>query len=386
MPPRIVATTPDTLAIVDGLKGAVVFRFSERISERGITDGSVLVSPRTGAVRVGRGREEIRVEVEGGWRPGVVYRVLLMPGIRDLFGNEIKEPAELVFSTGPAIAGALIAGVVTERATGRPARQAFVEATIRADSITYVTAVDSSSFYAFRHLSPGLYELVAFTDQNRNGKRDPQESASFPQQRAVNRDGDTVVVELAVVPADTTPPRLTRAEPRDSLQVRLFTDDHLDPTAAIELVQVTLRVLPDSAEVPGPHALITVDSFNARPKPKPDSARADSARADSLAADTTRRPPARTAAPVRPPAAGVAQAAAAGPFGRSTEPLPYQELVLVPAAPLAAGTKYIIEVLGLTNISGRSSGGGRVEFQMPAPRPPPPDTGAARPRAGTPGR
>ena len=64
MPPRIVATTPDTLSIVESLDGPVVFRFNERISERGITNNSVLVSPRTGDVKVKRGREEIRVEVE----------------------------------------------------------------------------------------------------------------------------------------------------------------------------------------------------------------------------------------------------------------------------------------------------------------------------------
>lgn len=397
LPPRIIETTPDTLAVVESLDGPVVFRFNERISERNITDRSVMVSPRTGEVEVKRGRDEIRVEIEGGWQPGLVYRVLLLPGVRDMFGNELKQPSELVFSTGPDISGAVIAGVVTERATGRPpAQQAFIEATNQADSVTYVTAVDSSSFYAFRHMSPGVYELMAFADGNRNGERDEREASSLPVVRSVNRDLDTLVVELAVVPADTTPPRLTRAEARDTLELRLFSDDYLEPDADIGSVQVTIRTLPDSVEVPGPHAVMTVDSFNALPQPEPDSLPGDSIAADTAAQDTAAQdsvPPAAAVAGRR----GLAQVpfaqqrlgrggpgrSGASEFGAPEGPLPFKEFVLIPSTPLTAGAKYLISVEGLTNISGRSNGGGEVEFEVPEPPPPPPDTSQAKPPPDT---
>jgi hypothetical protein len=201
-----------------------------------------------------------------------------------------------------------------------------------------------------------------------------------------------VVVELAVVPHDTTPPRLTRGEPRDSLQVHLFTDDYLDPTAQVGLAQVRILELPDSVEVPGPNALMTVDSFNALPRPEPDTTAPDSVAAkdsvtaaDPVGADSlARRQPPRLGQALPP---GRASAAAPrGPFGTPTGPLPYQEFVLVPVRPLKPGTKYLIEVRGLTNISARSSGGGEVEITMPEAKPPPPDTSGVGPRPGNPGR
>ncbi len=387
LPPRIVATTPDTLAVVPGFDGPVVFRFDERISERGITNMSALVSPRTGDVRVKRGKDEIRVELSSGWLPGLIYRVLLVPGVRDLFGNELKVPSELVFSTGPQVAGAVIAGVVTDRITGRPAQRVFIDATLRSDSITYVTTIDSASFYAFRYMAPGIYDMVAWADQNGNGKRDASESASRRQVLPVNRDGDTAVVELAVIPFDTTPPRITRAEFRDSLQIRVFSDDYIDPASRLDQARITILQLPDSTEVPGPYSLMSLDSFNALPKAPPDSMGKDTAGvADTISADSLagRGPPpisqGRASAGRGPPPRSTS------PFGAPTEPLPFQELVLVPASPLEPGRTYLVDIRGLVNIAGRPNGGGEVEVTVPEPKPPPPDTSGASPRLRRPGR
>jgi len=279
---------------------------------------------------------------------------------------------------------------VTERTTGRPAQRAFIDATIRADSITYRTTVDSSSFFALRYLAPGIYDIAAWADLNGNGKRDPSEPASARQARPINRDRDTVVVELAVVPFDTVPARITRGEARDSQQIRLVSDDWLEPGPRLGQVQVTILHLPDSVEVPGPHALMSVDSFNALPRAEPDTAAADTtaapdtlAAADTLAGDSlARRGPPRIGAGRPPPMAGLRGAGpprgASNPFGAPTEPLPFQELVLVPSTPLEAGAKYLVDIRGLLNISGLPNGGGEVEITLPAPRPPPPDTSGIR--------
>jgi hypothetical protein len=352
-PPEIIATTPEHESVVPEFRGSVTFRFNERISERGVED-AVLVSPRIGEVKVSRGRTEIRASVEGGWRAGIVYRVVLLPGIRDLFNNERKAPAELVFSTGPALPQGAIAGLVADRITGRPATQVMVEAKPRGDSIAYITAADSAAFFAFRYMSAGIYDVTAYVDQNRNRRRDPSEPATRNAIASVNRDTDTVPLDLAVVPADTSAPRLLRAEGRDSTQVRLFTDDYLDPAAELEFVRATIVSLPDSVALEPKPRLLTVDSFNAIERLRRDSLRADSLRRDTTRADTTgaRRPPAAVAP-------------------RGTGPLlPYQEFVLVPAAPLSPGRKYRLTVEGLTNISGRSGGGGTIEFEVPVARPP----------------
>jgi hypothetical protein len=100
----------------------VVFRFDERISERNFSERSSSCRRSTArCASSGRGNE-VRVRIDGGWRPDRIYRVVLLPGVRDLFGNIRQEPAEIVFSTGPPIPSTAIAGIVMDRITGRPAQ------------------------------------------------------------------------------------------------------------------------------------------------------------------------------------------------------------------------------------------------------------------------
>ena len=42
---------------------------------------------------------------------------------------------------------------------------------------------------------------------------------------------------MTILPADTTPARVTEAVARDSLQIRLTTDDYIDPDAPLPLVR-----------------------------------------------------------------------------------------------------------------------------------------------------
>ena len=92
-PPVIVRTDPDTFGSLENLGDQVSFHFDERISERaagGDLENAVSVSPNTGDIRVHHGRSSIRVEIEGGFRPGLVYRVTLLPVLSDLFGNQLR--------------------------------------------------------------------------------------------------------------------------------------------------------------------------------------------------------------------------------------------------------------------------------------------------------
>jgi hypothetical protein len=342
--PAIIGTDPEPLATVPEFTGPVVFRFDERISERNV-ENSALVSPSDGEVSVDRGRSELRISIEGGFQPGRVYRVILLPGIRDLFNNERRAPAELVFSTGPEIAETALAGMVTDRITGRAAENVIVQAVQLVDSAVYSTTADSAAFFAFQHLPVGAYSITAFVDQNRNRRLDTSESVSRPQQVRFASDRDTVPVMLAVLPRDTTAPRITRAEAQDSLQIRLSTDDYLEPDASLEFVQATLFQLPDTTPVPGALRLMHPDSFAAYRR----------SIGDTL-------PPARVG--------GIARAPAAGQRGQvidTTVALPFRELVVVPAAPLPPRTGFLIRVDGLTNVSGITGGGGEADFTTPAP-------------------
>lgn len=374
--PQVIGTTPEPLAVVEPSDDAVVFQFDGTLSERGVSDALVLVSPRTGAARVERDGNVVRVRIEGGWQPGIVYRVVLLPGLQDRFQNQRRQPAELVFSTGPDIPSAAIAGLVLDRITGEPAADVIVEGSARGDTLAYLTVPDSAAFFALQYLPAGIYQVRAFRDQNRNREQDEGEAYASSSLLPLNRANDTLTTVLEVVPFDTLPPRITAVEVMDSTRLRVTTDDWLEPAAEIGLVDAELLSLPDSAALDVQLEILsamTFDSLQAvRDSIAADSAAAAAAAADTTAADTAQ---ARLQLPPRAPPARPAGARGGRPATRDPDagPLPYQTFYIIVQPALQPGAEYLLRMDGLTNISGRSGGGGTADFTVPE-RPPPADT------------
>jgi len=377
LPPRVVSITPAPLSVGVARDERVIIRFDERISERGIRD-AVVVSPLTSELRVERGRSELRIWLRGGWEPDRIYHVVVQPVVQDLFGNLMTDPLEVVFSTGPEIPQTAVAGLVTDRLTGKPAAGAWIAAVREPDSVAYGTLSDEEGLFALRHLPPGVYRLRAFMDQNRDRQanfREAQDSAAIEL-----ADGDTAVLTLTLLVPDTTPANVIRAEAPDSLHVRVHLDDHIDPAApgVTAGVTVALRLLPDSTPWPIERVMLPheFDEHQRRLRATADSAYADSLARSGVgqaAQDSAVRDVLTRAATPRP---GPTWSGA--PSDSAAAPLPTRELVVIPARPLRASARYRIELSGIVNINGVRGGGGAAEFTAPAP--PAPDTA----RAGTP--
>lgn len=381
LPPRLLETEPAPLAVVPGYTGAAVFHFDERISERNFSEALVVVSPLDSAIRVDRAGREVRVRIDGGWRPDRIYRVVLLPGARDLFGNVRPEPAEIVFSTGPAIPATAIGGIIMDRITGRPAQNGMVTAT-REDGLAYVAVADSAGFFSLRHVPPGAYDLLAFADLNRNRRRDAAEPVDSGRVATLVTPADTVTVVFDVLPVDTSPPRVARAEAVDSLHVRVVFDDYFDVDGPFDGVSAEVHALPDSVRYARGVRVVLAPVFERQ------RAAVTAARADTAAAappDTVAVTPPDTAAVPAPPRAPPRAPVAERPL------LPARDIVIVLDRSLQPGQSYAITVAGAVNISGLT-GGGTAPFQAraaapvrePVPadtlpavdvRPPPPDTG-----------
>jgi hypothetical protein len=386
-PPLVVSTDPEPFAVVPGRDRPVVIRFDERISEKRISE-AVRVSPESGRVKVKKGRSEIRVSVDGGWRPNQIYTVTILPVVQDLFNNTIQSEIELIFSTGPEIPATAAAGIIMDRITGQPVAGARVEALNAADSMRYLASSDTAGFFALRHIPTGEYSIRAYLDRNRNQQLDYGE----PQDTGSLRLGasDTVVVSYQLLPADTTPARLVRAEERDSMQIRLSLDDYLDPLEPLDGVQVEIRELPDSTLIGGGR-VEQVYEFERRRAEEKAAAEVEKAEAEKAAeAEKSGAEKAADASRVeRPEARAERVAEVAGTTMDSTaaesSPLPVRDLVVIPEAPLARETRYLITISGIRNINGVEGGGGSAIFQTAAAVPVDsteavsPDSSAARP-------
>lgn len=400
IPPRVLSTTPVPFDTLTDFDEPVVIRFNERISERlqGVAElrDAVIVSPETSPVRVERGRRSIEVSLIGGWQPGLVYRVVILPVFRDLFNNLREQPVELVFSTGAPIPETAIGGLLEDPITGTPVAAARVEATRRLDRITYVAVSDTGGFFALRNVPAGAYDMRAWLDQDRD--RDPDFLEPQDTDQTVVGAADTVIVQMALLPSDTTPARLARAEPVDSLRLRLLFDDYfavgpVDGRAALYSLPDSVFVTDDIAFLHGARldSLLAVeralaDSLRALERARADSLRADSIRMlpDSLRPDTLAADSAvvDTAGRAAPPRTDPRQPQPAQPRpgqqprpmqqqGRASEPRPSRELILILPAPLTPGAPYVIVVDGVTNIRGVPGGGGSARFRVPEA---PPDT------------
>lgn len=384
-PPRVVEVSPEPFAYVTRLDRPVIIRFDERISERleGVREwaDAVIVSPETGAVRVSRGRRHVEVSLEGGWQPDLVYRVVLLPVLRDLFNNVVEEPVELVFSTGAPIPETALAGFVEDRLTGRSMDGVRIEATHGDDGHTYVALTDTAGFFALRHVPAGAYDLKGWVDQNRNRVADfsePQDSARFAL-----ADGDTVVVELQLLPRDTTPARLLRAEPMDSIMVELGFDDYFEP-GPMDGNAAVYRLADSTFVADG--TLFHATKLDSLREAEREAARAA---ADTLPAAAEQDTAVAELPDPPPPVRREDRQEPRRPAPPDRPRLPSRELILVLPEPLEPETRYYVQVSDVTNIHGVSGGGGTAAFRTPqAPRPeetvPPPDEATPPPDDATP--
>ncbi|HEX6641297.1 MAG TPA: Ig-like domain-containing protein, partial [Thermoanaerobaculia bacterium] len=285
VPPGVIAITPEPMSTIAPTDEPVVIEFDERISERDV-EQAVYVSPATGPIDIGKGRRDLEISVAGGWQPNRVYRVVVRPTLRDLFDNPLATPIEIAFSTGAPFSDAALAGVVYERVTGTPVRDARVEAHPADGGAYHLALSDTAGVFRMPLLPPGSYLLRAYADQNRDRRRDEYEVGDSVMVEVGATD--TVLRPLALMRADTSTARLTRVQVVDSVTLRLSFDDYMDVSAPQIDASVQVRSLPDSAIAPlagifYPHV------FEAE-RARQDSIRADSiaaAAAAAAAADTT---------------------------------------------------------------------------------------------------
>jgi Big-like domain-containing protein len=370
-PPAIVAVRPESGAVVPGWKDDAVIQFDEVIDEmaggRGGAGGGagvtglarqVLLSPVTGDVAVGWGRTRIRVKPKEGWKQGRVYRLELLPGIVDLRRNTLKTARVIVFSTGPAIGHATLAGTALQWVEQRPMIGALIEAVPLPDSAGYLTQADSTGRFHFDALGSGRYVVYATLDQNTNRRRDRREAYDSA---LVTLDSSATVTLFAFV-HDTLGPRLRIATAADSLSVRVEFSQALAPSPPLDTTRVHVLQLPDSTPVAiaGILTLQQYDSVTAAERKA--AAKPDSTRPDTIARrDTVARPDSAKAVSPRDTTESRRLLA--------QRPVPFDKVVLRFAQPLKPETRYVIRVRGAVNLNG-AMGDGQVVVLTPKPAPP----------------
>jgi len=377
-PPLLLGTEPESGAVLPTPPHTVQLFFDEVLNERvagqqqGI-GGAVILSPVSGQVNVGWHRSRLTVEPKGGYQPGRIYRLQLLPVLTDLRQNRIRVGQTIIFSTGPAIPQASLGGSVVDWPGNRAAVGALVEAVLLPDSLPYRTLVDSAGSFSLAGVPPGGYLVYGVLDQNNNRRRDPREA--FDTVRVALEDSATV--ELYAFAHDTIGPRPRTVDLIDSVTLRVVFDRPLDPSQTTDTSMVHVAPADDSTRTLPLLHVYTPAHFDSVSKAEA---------ADRAARDTSQRqqpaPPARApAAPAARPGAG--RVAPPAPLGApaaqrpdtsramkmlARRPAPTDNRVIRLASPLAPGSRYVVTGQDIRGLAG-AVGHGRVQVSVPVPRP-----------------
>ncbi len=364
--PQLIATRPASFARLTPFKGEAEFQFDEVVSEggspnRGEGTGGleklVILSPSNRVPEVRWRRNRITVRPQEGWRPNRVYRIELLPGVADLRSNTAEEGAVITFSTGAPRPQTTLEGQVFDWSASRPVPNALVVAALLPDSLPYRGVADSSGRFSLGPLPQGEYIVNGILDQNGDHRQDPREAYATSR---LTRD-KTNVGELWAFVHDTVPPRIGTVTVDDSLKATVTFTQKLDPRQRLGPRDVTLRLLPDSTPV-------AVSSILPQPLDDSVNAAVKTARDSAAARDSLVRPD-TTAAGRR---VGPGQRGRGMPEGpKPSRPPLFDRLVLRVPKPWAPGSRLVLEVRGVKNVTGVSGNAVGVVAVPEAPKPEP---------------
>jgi len=350
LPPGLVATIPESMAVLPDFSGDVEFIFNETVSEGGSPNMGlgmgdleklIILSPSERVPSVRWKRSRVTVRPAEGWRPNTVYRIQLLPGVMDIRRNRNDSTRVVTFTTGAPIPSLHLTGQVWDWTTARPAPRALVVAVLLPDSLRYRTMADSAGKFDFGPLPSGDYLVYGALDQNRNARLDRREAwDSLP----VPRDS-TAVGELWAFVHDSVGPRLSTAATSDSLSATLTFTQPLDPDQRFGPGTVRVLLLPDSAAVEVVSLLPKTvhDSIYKPPPPPPDT--------------TAPKPAPLPAGPTRP----------AGDTIRPSRAPLFTSLLLRVAQPWKPGSTYVVEIDSLRNAN-RAAASIRGPLEVPVPK------------------
>ena len=352
--PQVVGTSPDTFAVLEDFQGPIVVFFDERISETansGTLRDAVRVSPIGGEVLVTHRNRSLEIEMVGGFREGTVYRVTVLPIVRDLFQNTMPYPFEFLFSTGPEMIANVAAGTVIDGITLRPSSGAKVIASTDSlsldlsseDNLKHLAIPDSSGVYAFRYLPSGSYFVTAFVDENRSDS--PEATEPMAGVRLDIQTNDTVFADMRMLRPDSTPPVLNALGVIDSMTLLVEFDDYLDPKQ-FPLQNARATFSSDSTNLAEISEIWDEYQFDARREALRNNSRDTllEAQVDSIVFSTE---------------------------DSSMDPrVPSRNVYLLLPEPIRVGITYEVTISGLMNVNGIGPGGGTGSVMRDAPEMP----------------
>lgn len=219
-PPKMVASIPASGETGVSGDAKIKIKFSESV--QGGTGTQVFISPKPAKKpKVKWHGRELSVGLPEPLAPNQTYVIQVSATTADLRGNKLDSAVIIAFSTGTIIDSGVISGTITQN--GSPAANVSVAlyelsrdtATILYDSVNadYMTAANQKGSFEFRFLPSRSFQLVAFSDKNRNEMFNPKAEPFGIPDRPINLGDslDLTHLSMELVSVDTTTPQILSA-------------------------------------------------------------------------------------------------------------------------------------------------------------------------------
>jgi len=148
------------------------------------------------------------------------YSINFREAVKDITERNSAERLKLAFSTGPYIDSLSISGNTFDPLTGTPMKDVTVALLPFSDSVdifkqtpTFFTITDKLGNYTIENLKPGVYQLYAFNDQNKNLRIDSKSEHHGFQPHPIQLTANEKNRNMAVVLLDNRPIKVTGARP-----------------------------------------------------------------------------------------------------------------------------------------------------------------------------
>jgi uncharacterized protein (DUF2141 family) len=176
-PPELRESYPAHGQVNVSARAIVNISFSEWVNTSGVS-GAVSVYPYfPGGVTVKASKNRLRVIPKTPWNDNTTYHIVIGTTFKDLHGNALVSPINVVFSTGAVLDSGRLDGAAVSLApfTTLPKVALYVESEVWTDSSyfsrpNYIAQIDSSGNFSFTHLREGKYRVAAFYDTYRFGR------------------------------------------------------------------------------------------------------------------------------------------------------------------------------------------------------------------------
>ncbi|MFW5784785.1 MAG: Ig-like domain-containing protein [Chitinispirillaceae bacterium] len=234
-PPEVTSTIPDAGRVEVDTKSSIEVNFSEWIDPKSATKAVRLYPIQSSGQQINVSGSKLEIIPDEPLRENTTYHVNISTSLRDLRGNSINRPVDIIFSTGPALDSAVLEGCVLSPSplTVLPKVGLFRHDSSWSDSNfysdpDYMTQTDSTGYFHFQNLKEGNYRIISFHDRNSDGKLGLGDPCFSSLEKKVAIRSVPRSVELYPVDSDSLPPRLSAVRAVDRYVVRCSWNKRFD--------------------------------------------------------------------------------------------------------------------------------------------------------------